>query len=278
MDYTLLDSGHGQKLERFGKYILIRPCSQAVWKPELSEREWQSAHARFSREGNAGWEMSTPLPESWVISLKKIQLQLRPTDFGHLGVFPEHAHFWPWISETIAARSDRPKVLNLFAYSGGATMAAAMHGAEVCHLDASKGMVSWARENAASNHLEGAPIRWIVDDAIKYLTRAVRRMERYDAILLDPPTFGRGKSLEIFKIERDLPLILKHCVALLSDRPLFILLTCHTPGFTPLVLQQLLRQATQHIGGHINAGEMVNEGQILSLPAGTYAKWLYPCY
>jgi len=264
MDYKLIDSGHGQKLEQFGKIVLIRPCAQAIWHPRLPQDEWEKAHARFSRDHGNKWELFRKVPESWVISIEGIRFLLKRTEFGHLGVFPEHASFWPWMEKLLKPSS---RLLNLFAYSGGASLAAARAGAEVTHLDAAKGMVSWAKENATLNRVSS--IRWIVEDARKYLARAVRRKERYDAILLDPPTFGRGKSNEVFKVERDLPRMLEQCRQILSDRPLFVILSCHTPGFTPTVLKQLLQEA---FSGTFEAGEMLLKGPF-DIPSGAFARW-----
>lgn len=263
MDYQLLDSGHGQKLERFGKIILIRPCAQAIWRPLLSHEKWREAHARFTRDRGNRWEVFRHIPDSWEISLEGIRFELRRTEFGHLGIFPEHARFWNVF---------RPKmrVLNLFAYSGGASIAAARAGAEVTHVDAAKGMVSWARENARLNAITS--IRWIVEDARKYLARAIRRKERYDAILLDPPSFGRGKAQEVFKIERDLPFMLEQCSQILSNQPNFVILSCHTPGLTPIVLKQLLQET---LSGTCEAGELLLNGP-RDIPSGAFARWT-PC-
>src|SRR3569832_2195063 len=197
MKYQLLDSGAEQKLERFGQYLLSRPCSQAVWKTALSPGEWKKADATFTREPANKW-MGTTLPASWVVEHQGIRFKLMPTDFGHVGMFPEHALLWTWMRNRIKQGS---QILNLFAYTGGVTLAAAQAGAEVCHVDASKTTVAWARENCALNELEKAPIRWIVDDVIKFLQREVRRGRTYDGIILDPPTFGRGSKGEVFKIE-----------------------------------------------------------------------------
>jgi len=265
--YQLLDSGRGEKLEQFGDVILIRPAAQALWQPRLPKSFWDKAHARFSREEKNQWDVFKPFPETWKIDLDGVRLLLKRTDFGHLGVFPEHARLWPKMH---ALPLKGARVLNLFAYSGAATLALAAKGAEVSHVDAAKGMVQWARDNAALNGLEHAPIRWLVDDVRKYLARAERRQERYDAILLDPPSFGRGKSGEIFKIEYDLPLILRGCRSLLSEKPLFVLFTCHTPGYTPLAMQQVMAESFDY--GHIEAGEMFIEGPY-RLPSGTFAFW-----
>lgn len=276
--YALIDSGNGRKLERFGPFLLSRPCSQAVWKPQLSSKEWEKADASFSREQENKWTHKRQLPAEWQIEVAGIQFKIAPTDFGHLGIFPEQKPFWEWIQSTVKAHatpSFKPRVLNLFAYSGGSTLAAAKAGAAVCHLDASKGMVTWARENGVLNHVEHAPIRWIVEDVKKFLFRELKRGSRYEGIILDPPSFGRGTKGEIFKIEETIVTLLQECRALLSDDPLFMLFSCHTPGFSPIVMQHLTQQAMQGLNGKISVGEMVLSGQrqVFEVPSGTYAKW-----
>ena len=239
-DYELLDSGDGRKLERFGAYTLARPCSQALWRPSLPAAEWARADASFDREDGNRWHNRAGIPKSWEIETAGIRFKLGGTDFGHLGIFPEQRAQWRWIRETVAAAkaSGRaPSLLNLFAYSGGSTLAAALGGAEVCHLDASKGMVEWARENAKLNGLAASPVRWIVDDAHKFMQREIRRGRRYDAIVLDPPSFGRGAGGEMYKIERDLKTTLALVKELLSDAPLFVLFSSHTPGLSPVVAE-----------------------------------------
>ncbi|HMP74263.1 MAG TPA: class I SAM-dependent methyltransferase [Kiritimatiellia bacterium] len=275
-DYQLLDSGHGQKLERFGPVTLVRPCSQAVWPPRLPPDPWTRAHATFDRAEGNRWSRRNRLPDHWDISVDGIRFKLSSTDFGHLGIFPEQRQSWAWIRERLAHRANTsppPAVLNLFAYSGGSTLAAAHARADVCHVDASKGMVEWARENAKLNQLQAAPIRWIVDDVHKFLHREIKRNRRYDAIILDPPTFGRGAKGELYKIEEALPETLTLCSRLLTSRPLFLLLSAHTPGFTPIVLENLLRS---HLPpGHYHPGEMLLTGDpdTLPLPSGTYCRW-----
>jgi 23S rRNA (cytosine1962-C5)-methyltransferase len=275
--YALIDSGHGRKLEQFGPYLISRPAAQAVWHPQLPENKWKQADAIFTRETENRWIKNRDLPEFWTIDIAGIQFKIAPTDFGHLGVFPEQRDTWDWIQRKIqSCKMRNPRVLNLFAYSGGATFAAAKAGAQVCHLDSSKGMVAWARENAELNQLKQAPIKWIVEDVNKYLKRELRRGSRYEGIILDPPSFGRGSKGEVFKIEKDLPLLLEQCRDLLSEKPLFVLFSCHTPGFTPIVTQHLLAQM---MGGEgtIESGEMVLAGNtdVFPLPSGTYARWSY---
>jgi 23S rRNA (cytosine1962-C5)-methyltransferase len=261
--YQLLDSGDEQKLEQFGPYTLLRPCPQAIWRPKAK----LEADASFTRDEGNKWLFKRKLPPFWNVSIQGIQLKISLTDFGHLGFFPEHASLWNWMRPLITPGC---KVLNLFAYSGGASLAAAQAGAQVCHLDASKGMVDWARENAELNHLTKAPIRWIVDDAIKFLRREINRGVRYDGIILDPPTFGRGGKGEIFKIERDIIPLLELCRSLLSDQPKFIIFSCHTPGLTPIVLSHLFSQVFKIPG---DAGEMLLEStQSLSIPSGSYVR------
>ncbi len=275
LTYELLDSGSGYKLEKFGNYVLQRPASQAVWQPSLKEDVWQRADGCFTREPVNRWTKQN-FPREWVIEVSGVKFKIASTDFGHLGIFPEQEEFWSWLQPVLQKRKqmtgEAPQVLNLFAYSGGVTLAAAKAGAKVCHLDASKGMVSWARENAALNNLQEAPIRWIVDDVLKFLKREIRRGQQYDAIILDPPTFGRGSQGEVFKIEEAIIELLQDCSSLLSNNPLFLMLSCHTPGFSPTVLENLLGQILPK--GNVVSGEMVLRGkQALPLPSGCFARW-----
>ena len=275
--YELLDSGHGRKLERFGDVVLERPCAQAVWKPS-DETRWKSAHARFDRSEGLNWQGRGRLADSWNVEIAGVVMKLSTTDFGHLGVFPETRELWQWIRSTLTtqgrSKGRELKFLNLFAYSGGATLAAAQAGAACCHLDASRGMVDWARENAVLNNLQEAPIRWIVDDVIKFLRREVKRDNRYDGVLLDPPSFGRGKKGELYKIEESLMETLDLVHQVLSDDPAFVLLTSHTPGFSPIVLRNLLQQ--YHAGGRFECGEMLLTGRpgVMELPNGNWARWI----
>lgn len=283
--YSLIDSGLGRKLEQFGPTLISRPCSQAVWLPQLPDAQWQKADAVFVREGDTKWQNPSALDAIWTIEVAGINFKISPTDFGHLGIFPEQKQFWEWIQKVVSAAKKREPqrelhVLNLFAYSGGSTLAAAKAGAHVCHLDASKGMVTWARENAALNNLTNAPVRWIVEDVMKFLARELKRGKKYDAIILDPPSFGRGSQGEIFKIEEQIRDLLKSCRALLSDTPEFILFSCHTPGFTPVVMSHLLTQMMKGIPGEIDRGEMLlldaqGEEVVFPVPSGTYARWQY---
>jgi 23S rRNA (cytosine1962-C5)-methyltransferase len=275
--YALLDSGDGAKLERFGNVVLARPCAQACWRPSLPREAWQRANASFSREGGNRWVVRDRLPEQWTIDVDGSRFRLSTTDFGHLGIFPEQRPHWRRLRAWARARRDAgqpARVLNLFAYSGGGTLAPALGGADVCHLDASKGMVDWARDNARLNGLENAPIRWIVDDVHKFLEREIRRERRYEAIVLDPPSFGRGRQGEVFKIERDLPNLLARVARLLSEDASLVLLSAHTPELTPIGLGHLLEQAIPGRDGTFTTGEMLLEGDgALPVPSGGFACW-----
>ena len=282
-DYELLDSGDGRKLERFGKYVLARPCSQAMWRPSKSAAEWERADASFDREDGNRWHGRSNLPKEWQIETAGIRFKLGGTDFGHLGIFPEQRSQWKWIRQRVEATtavdsSRRLSVLNLFAYSGGSTMAAALGGAEVCHLDASKGMVEWARENARLNGLAEHPIRWIVDDAHKFMKREIRRGRKYDAIILDPPTFGRGAGGEMYKIERDLKDTLGLVKDLLSGNPSFVLFSSHTPGLSQIVAENILGQLFPT--ATLESGEMLLEPAVqsnnsLPCPSGIYCRAVF---
>ena len=277
-DYELIDSGDGRKLERFGKYVLARPCSQAMWRPAKSAAEWERADASFDREDGNRWHGRSNLPKDWQIETAGIRFKLGGTDFGHLGIFPEQRAQWKWIRDRVrAAHPSGLKVLNLFAYSGGSTMAAALGGAEVCHLDASKGMVEWARENAKLNGLADHPIRWIVDDAHKFMKREIRRGHRYDAVILDPPTFGRGAGGEMYKIERDLKDTLSLVKDLLSEKPSFVLFSSHTPGLSQIVAENILSQLFP--AAKLESGEMLLEPSTrdsLPCPSGIYCRAVWP--
>ncbi len=276
-DYELLDSGDGRKLERFGRFTLARPCSQALWRPSLGAAEWAKADASFDREDGNRWHGRSNLPKEWEVTTAGMRFRLGGTDFGHLGIFPEQRAQWKWIRESVGTwngeRGTGMRVLNLFAYSGGSTLAAALGGAEVCHLDASRGMVEWARANARLNGLADSPIRWIVDDAHKFMRREVRRGRRYDAVVLDPPTFGRGAGGEMYRIERDLGETLSLVRELLSDSPAFVLFSSHTPGLTETVAENLLGQVFP--SARLESGEMLLEGRGLPCPSGIFCRAVF---
>lgn len=267
-DYELLDSGDGRKLERFGRIVLARPCSQAMWRAQLPSSEWNRATASFDREDGNNWHGRANLPKEWTITTAGMTFKLGGTDFGHLGIFPEQRAQWQWIREHA-----RGRVLNLFAYSGGSTMAAGLGGAEVCHLDASKGMVEWARDNARLNGLADKPIRWIVDDAHKFMRREIRRGKKYDAIILDPPSFGRGAGGEMYKIERDLKETLSLVKELLSEKPAFVLFSSHTPGLSVQVAENILAQLFPT--ARLESGEMLLEGPRFPCPSGIYCRAIF---
>ncbi|MDZ4180741.1 MAG: class I SAM-dependent methyltransferase [Coriobacteriia bacterium] len=270
-EYELLDSGDGRKLERFGDTVLSRPCGQASWdtqKPGI----WSTAAASFDRE--RGWQTHgvAELPASWTVTINEIAMKLAPTSAGHVGVFPETRALWDWIGDTLDGRNNA-SVLNLFAYSGGATLAAARVGCSVCHVDSSKSMVTRARENARLNQLEAAPIRWIVEDVGKFLDRELRRGRRYDAIMLDPPSFGHGTRGEQYRIDRDLTSTLGQCRALLTEDSAFVLLTSHTRGVTTTRLEGLMRDVMGR--GDVASGDMELTGQenVRPVSDGVWARW-----
>ena len=279
-DYEILDCSDGDKLERWGKYILRRPDPQVIWQDVQKAPEWKklNAHYHRSQKGGGEWEFFS-LPEEWQIHYGSLTFNLKPFSFKHTGLFPEQAANWDWFSELIRnrVRDGKPvKVLNLFAYTGGATLAAAEAGASVTHVDASKGMVTWAKENAASSGLSDRPIRWLVDDCQKFVERGIRRGNKYDAIIMDPPSYGRGPKGEIWKIEDMFHPFVRLCVQLLSDDPLFVLLNSYTTGFAPAVLSYLLGLEVQsRFGGTVSADEIglpVRETGLV-LPCGSSGRW-----
>ena len=266
MSYELIDSGGEKKLEKFGDHLLNRPCFQAIWEANSAEKGWKEAEYIFSREGKNHWKRKGR-DESWVMEYEGLSFFLNPTDFGHIGLFPEHAMLWKWIASQVCEGFE---FLNLFAYTGAASLAAAKGGAKVCHVDASKKSIDWAKQNAKLSGLEGAPIRWIVDDAMKFIRREVKRGRHYQGILLDPPSFGRGAQGQVFKIETDLLPMLRTCRELLDKKGQFLILSCHTPGLSPLILENLMGQVWP--GASFKSGEMVIEGSP-NLPCGSYVKW-----
>jgi len=274
-DYKLLDSGEGEKLERFGPYLFVRPEPQAVWQKRLKEQEWQKVDAVFKRSGRDGqWFFNTELPSSWQIVICGLKLIIKPTSFKHLGVFPEQMSNWLWL-ENLIKKSNRPvSVLNLFGYTGAASLIAARAGAEVCHVDASKKAVEWGKENALVSGLQGKKIRWIVDDVLKFTTREIRRGRKYDAIIMDPPVYGHGPSGESWRLEKDFQLLLKNCQALLAERPLFILLNGYVMGYSAISYQNALRSIVGE-KGNMEIGELTikEEGSERLLPAGIYVRW-----
>ena len=276
-DYEILDTSKGEKLERWGNYLLIRPDPQVIWDTPKSRSEWKKRNGHYHRSSQGGgeWEFFH-LPEQWSIHYKELTFNLKPFRFKHTGLFPEQAVNWNWFSEKIKHANRPIKVLNLFAYTGGATLAAAKAGASVTHVDASKGMVTWAKENAISSGLEKAPIRWIVDDCIKFVEREIRRGNHYDAIIMDPPSYGRGPKGEIWKVEDAIHPLVKLCAKLLSDQPLFFLINSYTTGFAPAVLTYLLElEITPKFGGQVHSDEigLPVRSTKLVLPCGSSGRW-----
>lgn len=282
-DYQLLDSGNMRKLEQLGPYLIVRPAPQAIWLPRLPQSAWQRAQAVYERDSTGGgaWQFRGTVKREFDVLFDHLSLRIKLTDFGHLGLFPEQAPNWDWLRNLIRRRQHKTNnrnlhVLNLFGYTGGSSLAASQAGAHVVHVDAAKGVVDWAKRNAEISRLQERPTRWLVDDALKFVKREARRSNRYQGIILDPPSFGRGPKGEVFKIEDDLLPMLEECRTLLADDALFILYSGHTPGFTPLVMHNQLATISPK-GGQLEHGEMVVvDQQGRALPSGTYARWSRP--
>lgn len=276
-DYEVLDTSKGEKLERWGDFLLIRPDPQVIWNTPKMQKGWKKPNAHYHRSAKGGgeWEFFD-LPQQWSIQYKDLTFQLKPFSFKHTGLFPEQAANWDWFSNLIRSANRPVRVLNLFAYTGGATLAAAKAGAQVTHVDASKGMVAWAKENARSSGLEDAPIRWIVDDCQKFVEREIRRRKQYDAIIMDPPSYGRGPKGEIWKIEDAIHPLVQLCAKVLSDQPLFFLINSYTTGFAPSVLSYLIgTEIVPRFGGSVRADEigLPVSGNGLVLPCGSSGRW-----
>lgn len=276
-DYEVIDTSCGEKLERWGRYILLRPDPQVIWKTEKTFPEWNRLNGHYHRSSKGGgeWEFFK-LPEEWTISYRELNFRLKPFSFKHTGLFPEQAVNWDWCSERIREAGRPVKVLNLFAYTGGATLAAASAGASVTHVDASKGMVTWAKENAAASHLEDAPVRWLVDDCVKFVEREIRRGNKYDGIIMDPPSYGRGPKGEIWKIEESIYPFVELAAQLLSDDALFFLINSYTTGLQPAVLSYMLSTVIQKKrGGEVQSSEigLPVSSNGLVLPCGATGRW-----
>ena len=275
-DYEVLDTSKGEKLERWGNYLLVRPDPQVIWDTPRNHQGWQkkNGHYHRSKKGGGEWEFFR-LPEQWDIHYRNLTFHLKPFSFKHTGLFPEQAANWDWFSEKIRQAGRPVKVLNLFAYTGGATLAAAKAGAAVTHVDASKGMVGWAKENARSSGLADAPIRWIVDDCVKFAEREIRRGSRYDAVIMDPPSYGRGPKGEIWIFEDAVYPLICLCAKLLSAEPLFFLVNSYTTGLAPAVLTYMLSTALKPFEGSTDSQELglpvTSSGLIL--PCGASGRW-----
>ena len=273
-DYECIDTANGEKLERWGNVILCRPDPQVIWDTKASPNLWNTADAHYHRSSSGGgkWEYRKEIPEQWLVRYKNLTFNIKPMGFKHTGLFPEQAVNWDFMMDKISSHKGA-KVLNLFAYTGGATVACAKAGASVTHVDASKGMVQWAKENAKLSGLQDAPIRYLVDDCMKFVEREIRRGNKYDAILMDPPSYGRGPGGEVWKIEDSICQFVRRCTLLLSDTPLFFIINSYTTGLAPTVLINLMKMClpegnieSSEIGLRITASDMV-------LPCGATCRW-----
>jgi len=277
-EYKIIDMANGQKLERWGDIILSRPDPQIVWKNKSYPDEWKKANAIYSRSktGGGSWEYKKKMPSSWQIKYKDLTFNIKPMGFKHTGLFPEQAVNWDWMRNKIENANREIKVLNLFAYTGGATVACLASGASVCHVDSSKGMVTWAKENVASSGLADKKVRYIVDDVVKFVNREIRRGNKYDAIIMDPPSYGRGANGEVWQFEDNIYDLVELCTKVLSDNPLFFLINSYTTGISSTVLANILNlTVSKKYEGKVEAGEigLPMEKSKLILPCGIYGRW-----
>ena len=287
-DYEILDMANGEKLERWNNIYLVRPDPQIIWNDKQYPEKWKQANARYNRSSTGGghWDYKKRLPDSWQIKYKDLTFNIKPMGFKHTGIFPEQAVNWDWmmdmIKNEIKNTKREVKVLNLFAYTGGATVACLSAGATVCHVDSSKGMVTWARENVVSSGLQDRPVRYIVDDVIKFVQREIRRGNKYDAIVMDPPSYGRGANGEVWKFEENLPMLIEICMQVLSDNPLFFLINSYTTGTSSMVLENLLKMNMRKKYGKKADNGLFENGEVglpmtdsdFILPCGIYSKWV----
>ena len=275
-DYEILDMASGEKLERWGNIYLVRPDPQIIWKEKSFPKKWNEANAVYNRSssGGGGWQYKKRLPEAWQIKYKNLTFNIKPMGFKHTGLFPEQAVNWDWMINKIKSEKREIKVLNLFAYTGGATVACLSAGASVCHVDSSKGMVAWAKENVTSSGLSDRPVRFIIDDVTKFVQREIRRGNKYDAIVMDPPSYGRGKNGEVWQFENNIADLVELCSEVLSDNPLFFLINSYTTGISSKVLENILDLKIRK-KGKLSSGEiglpMTNSK--LVLPCGIYGRW-----
>ena len=287
-DYEILDMANGEKLERWNNIYLVRPDPQIIWNDKQYPEKWKQANARYNRSSTGGghWDYKKRLPDSWQIKYKNLTFNIKPMGFKHTGIFPEQAVNWDWmmdkIQNEIKTTNKEIKVLNLFAYTGGATVACLYAGASVCHVDSSKGMVAWAKENVVSSRLQERPVRYIVDDVVKFVQREIRRGNKYDAIIMDPPSYGRGTNGEVWKFEENLPMLIEICMQVLSDNPLFFLINSYTTGTSSMVLENLLKMNMRKKYGKRADDGIFENGEVglpmtdsdFILPCGIYSKWV----
>lgn len=275
-DYELIDSGEGEKLERYGDILVSRPDPQALWPKKLSISEWEKANAFFKRiSENANWSTKGKVPESWPVEIGGLKMLVKLSAFKHTGIFPEQVGNWLWLENKIKNAGRPVSVINLFGYTGGATLACAKAGAEVCHVDGSKSAIGWGRENAELSGLKDKPIRWILDDAFRFVQREVKRGKFYDGIIMDPPSFGHGPKGELWKIEKSFLPFLEECKKVLSKQPLFFLINGYASGYSALAYENNLEKISKEFGGKVEVGELTIEekGGERLLPAGIFARW-----
>lgn len=276
-DYKLLDTGNGYRLEKVGPYILKRPDPQCMWQPSLNIHEWSQYHAFFDKNSKRdSWNISQKMPDEWCIKYKQFILKTKLTPFKHTGIFPEQHLHWDWMFDLITNAQRPPRVLNLFAYTGIASIVCAAAGAHVTHVDASKPAITWAHENQALSGLDNKPIRWILEDCLKFVDREYRRSNHYDAIIMDPPVYGHGPDGKPWDFTRDFPELLTKCMLVLSQKPLFILINAYAVSASSLMLENILAQATHHLPGLVQAGELClkeNNDRGFLLSTGLYARW-----
>ena len=275
-DYEILDMANGEKLERWGNVYLIRPDPQIIWKNKSFPEKWNMANARYNRSNTGGgsWKYNKKMPDNWQIKYKDLTFNIKPMGFKHTGLFPEQAVNWDWMITKIKNAKRNIKVLNLFAYTGGATVACSYAGAAVCHVDSSKGMTAWAKENIASSGLSDRPVRFIVDDVVKFVSREIRRGNKYDGIIMDPPSYGRGTNGEVWKFEENISDLVELCTKVLSDNPLFFLINSYTTGISSTVLENILRLNINKNGkfSHGEVGLPMTNSKLI-LPCGIYGRW-----
>lgn len=275
-DYQILDMANGEKLEKWNNITLVRPDPQIIWKQKTYPEKWKKADAKYSRSNTGGgvWNYNKKLPSAWQVKYKDLVFNIKPMGFKHTGLFPEQAVNWDWMINKIKSANKEIKVLNLFAYTGGATVACLSAGASVCHVDSSKGMVSWAKENVTSSGLQDRKVRYIVDDVVKFVNREIRRGNKYDAIIMDPPSYGRGTNGEVWKFEDNIYDLVELCSKVLIDKPLFFLINSYTTGISSMVLENILK-LNIHAKGKFSNGEIgiPMQNSNLVLPCGIYGRW-----